>query len=67
MGKLDKLLIDKKEIATASLLPLYLSTQQQVNQMYFQAEEMFLGLAVTVSLAAGYAVYKYYKSIRRRY
>lgn len=67
MSRLDKLLIDKKEMATASLLPLYLSTQQQVNQMYFQAEEMFLGLAVAVSLAAGYAVYKYYKSIRRGY
>ncbi|MGC8533835.1 MAG: hypothetical protein ACP5MV_04395 [Candidatus Parvarchaeum sp.] len=55
MSKLDKLLIDKKEMSAASLLPLYLSTQQQVNQMYFQAEEMFLALAGFVSLAAGYA------------
>jgi hypothetical protein len=66
MNKLEKVLNNNYKPA-ATLLPLYMSTQQQINQIYTQTNEMFWGLAAAVSLMAGYAVYRYYKSIKERY
>ncbi|MCL4398317.1 MAG: hypothetical protein M1322_01240 [Candidatus Parvarchaeota archaeon] len=41
--------------------------QAEINRVNYQTDLLFLGLAVTVSIAAGYSVYKYLKSIKRGY
>ncbi|MCL4391491.1 MAG: hypothetical protein M1284_03710 [Candidatus Parvarchaeota archaeon] len=67
MSRIEEILSGKSLRPAAFTIPLYASAQQQINNLYLQSEEMFLGLAVAVSIAAGYAVYKYYKSIKKGY
>jgi len=38
-----------------------------INKINYQSDLLFLGLAITVSAAAGYSVYKYFKSLKRGY
>ncbi len=66
MEKLDKILDKQKAFAGYSAIPL-LSIQAEINKINYNADALFIGLAVGVSILAGYSVYRYFKSIKRGY
>ncbi|MCL5975977.1 MAG: hypothetical protein M1580_00050 [Candidatus Parvarchaeota archaeon] len=39
----------------------------EINKINYQSDLLFMGLAIAVSAAAGYSVYKYFKSLKRGY
>ncbi|MCL4397117.1 hypothetical protein M1494_02110 [Candidatus Parvarchaeota archaeon] len=59
---LDKLLSSSKYYALSAA-----SIPAEINRINYQTDALFWGLAVTISVAAGYSVYRYFKSLKRGY
>ncbi|MCL5009862.1 MAG: hypothetical protein M1433_02715 [Candidatus Parvarchaeota archaeon] len=66
MEKLE-VLLNKKRTGYLPSIPLIISAQDKINRINYYSSLEFIGLSIFVSIAAGYAVYKYLKQLNKNY